>query len=258
MITLFRRLRQRLLSENKFSKYLIYAIGEIILVVIGILIALQINNWNENRKLQQKEVQILKEIRSDLFQTKKDIFRTVEYHKKLVSQTQFLLNAIYNKVSYSDSIYRAFADSGYDSKIIPKSSSFENLKTIGLNAISNDSLRTAITTIFQLSFSRLTNDFQEDNSEFDISNMLYPYQQKYFEIDFSNFVMQPRKHSDSLKLFKLKIANYHQFLNDTELFKIIQLSMYTRSNLIDSQIEVIDDIDTVVEQIENELEKKAR
>ncbi|ARV10242.1 hypothetical protein BTO05_11565 [Winogradskyella sp. PC-19] len=50
MIKFFRRVRQRLLTENKFSKYLIYAIGEIVLVVIGILIALQINNWNEQSK----------------------------------------------------------------------------------------------------------------------------------------------------------------------------------------------------------------
>jgi len=50
MIKFFRSIRQRLLSENKFSKYLIYAIGEIVLVVIGILIALRINNWNESKK----------------------------------------------------------------------------------------------------------------------------------------------------------------------------------------------------------------
>ena len=50
MIKFFRKIRQRLLTENKFSKYLIYAIGEIILVVIGILIALQVNNANEVRK----------------------------------------------------------------------------------------------------------------------------------------------------------------------------------------------------------------
>lgn len=50
MATIFRKIRQQLLSENKFSKYLIYAIGEIILVVIGILIALQINNWNQSKK----------------------------------------------------------------------------------------------------------------------------------------------------------------------------------------------------------------
>ena len=58
MIKFFRKIRQRLLTENKFSKYLIYAIGEIILVVIGILIALQINNWNENRKLNNINVAI--------------------------------------------------------------------------------------------------------------------------------------------------------------------------------------------------------
>ena len=53
MIKFFRKIRQKLISENKFSKYLIYAIGEIVLVVIGILIALQINNWNEQRKSNQ-------------------------------------------------------------------------------------------------------------------------------------------------------------------------------------------------------------
>tara|TARA_R110000764_G_scaffold219818_1_gene307867 strand:+ start:297894 stop:298643 length:750 start_codon:yes stop_codon:yes gene_type:complete len=55
VIRFFRTIRQRLLAENKFSKYLIYALGEIILVVIGILIALRINNWNENQKLLQQE-----------------------------------------------------------------------------------------------------------------------------------------------------------------------------------------------------------
>jgi hypothetical protein len=66
MIKFFRRIRQNLLTENKFSKYLVYAIGEIVLVVIGILIALQINNWNENRKQQIKLQQIYHEILADL------------------------------------------------------------------------------------------------------------------------------------------------------------------------------------------------
>jgi hypothetical protein len=66
MIKFFRKIRQRLLSENKFSKYLLYAIGEIFLVVLGILIALQINTWNENRKQQIKLQQIYHEILADL------------------------------------------------------------------------------------------------------------------------------------------------------------------------------------------------
>jgi len=55
MLKFFRKIRRRLLSESKFRKYLIYAIGEIILVVIGILIALQINNWNN--KVQNKKIE---------------------------------------------------------------------------------------------------------------------------------------------------------------------------------------------------------
>ena len=64
MIKFFRKIRQNLLIENKTVKYFKYAIGEIILVVIGILIALQINNWNENRKvniIQQKYLTLLKQ-----------------------------------------------------------------------------------------------------------------------------------------------------------------------------------------------------
>lgn len=66
MLAFFRRIRQQLLSENKFSKYLLYAFGEIILVVIGILIALQINNWNEERKNTSLEQDYLISISSDL------------------------------------------------------------------------------------------------------------------------------------------------------------------------------------------------
>lgn len=69
MIKFFRKIRQKLLSENKFSKYLLYAIGEIILVVIGILIALSINNWNENRK--QKAEALLMSLESELKELEK-------------------------------------------------------------------------------------------------------------------------------------------------------------------------------------------
>ncbi|MBU2927114.1 hypothetical protein [Winogradskyella psychrotolerans] len=66
MIKFFRKIRQRLLTENKFSKYLLYAIGEIFLVVLGILIALNINNRNELEKNKKSVVSSLKEIQSNL------------------------------------------------------------------------------------------------------------------------------------------------------------------------------------------------
>ncbi|TYA58268.1 DUF6090 family protein [Formosa maritima] len=68
MIKFFRHIRKSLLMENKTSKYFKYAIGEIILVVIGILIALQINNWNEKQKDLDKEQQILLSLREEFRQ----------------------------------------------------------------------------------------------------------------------------------------------------------------------------------------------
>tara|TARA_R110000744_G_scaffold312477_1_gene419840 strand:+ start:148 stop:891 length:744 start_codon:yes stop_codon:yes gene_type:complete len=73
MIKFFRKIRQNLLMENKTGKYFKYAIGEIILVVIGILIALQINNWNENQKLEKTTedyyTQLLDDLNNDIIST---------------------------------------------------------------------------------------------------------------------------------------------------------------------------------------------
>ena len=66
MLRFFRQIRQRLLTDNKFSKYLLYAVGEILLVVIGILIAIQVDNWNEDRKKEIEISQNLKELKSEL------------------------------------------------------------------------------------------------------------------------------------------------------------------------------------------------
>lgn len=78
MIKFFSKIRQRMLTENKFSKYLLYAIGEIVLVVIGILIALQINNCNENKKTRQRELIILENIIHDLEKDKIGLTKIIE------------------------------------------------------------------------------------------------------------------------------------------------------------------------------------
>ncbi len=59
MINFFRKIRQNLLARNKFSQYLLYGVGEVILVVIGIMIALQINNWNTNKQETKVTSQLL-------------------------------------------------------------------------------------------------------------------------------------------------------------------------------------------------------
>ena len=78
MIKIFRKIRYDLMNQNKTAKYFKYAIGEIILVVIGILIALQINNWNETRKSNIKEGIYLKGLKADLEQSKSALTRVIK------------------------------------------------------------------------------------------------------------------------------------------------------------------------------------
>jgi len=121
MIKFFRRIRQQLLKENKFSKYLIYAIGEIVLVVIGILIALAINNSNQNRVIEEKEQIYLNGLKEEFQISKlklnelikvnqqnlsgaKQILEYITHSNELPSETQFsqlLFNTFVNDVSFN-------------------------------------------------------------------------------------------------------------------------------------------------------------
>jgi len=98
MIKFFRKIRQKLLTENKFSKYLIYAIGEIILVVIGILIAVQINNWNTNRNEITRLNSILNIVKSDLIKDTLNISRPTKLYEEKNTQ---ILNILENGISNS-------------------------------------------------------------------------------------------------------------------------------------------------------------
>lgn len=103
MIKFFRKIRHQLLSESKFSKYILYAIGEIILVVIGILIALSINNWNEERKDLAKENLILKQLKSEYQSNIHQLDEKILMRNEGLQACQFLLNQIDNPESINES-----------------------------------------------------------------------------------------------------------------------------------------------------------
>jgi hypothetical protein len=109
MIKFFRKIRQGLLSENKFSKYLVYAIGEIVLVVIGILIALQINNWNEYRKDRITEKEYLESLESELKRNLEEAENQININNQQLNNGQFILKNINGDTIQSDSKSLALA-----------------------------------------------------------------------------------------------------------------------------------------------------
>ena len=94
MIKFFRKIRQKLLSENKLGKYLIYAAGEIILVVVGILIALQINNLNEAKKNEYMEQQYLKRLKAEFESTLQESNSAYRFSNEYIRLSELLLKVI--------------------------------------------------------------------------------------------------------------------------------------------------------------------
>jgi hypothetical protein len=148
MIKFFRKIRQNLLSEGKTGKYLKYAIGEIILVVIGILIALQINNWNQNRIKNIEELNILKNIKTGLEKDKRDILYNITRIKSSMSSADKVIYALENKLPYNDSIAIYLGNLMLPVIFVHSTSAFETLKSKGIDLIKNPELRDEIIYVY--------------------------------------------------------------------------------------------------------------
>lgn len=108
MIKFFRHIRQRMIKENRFSKYLLYAIGEIALVMIGILLALQVNTWNESRKEHTQEVAILEQVRIEFRSNLKQLDEKIHIRDRQLAAAQNLLHFIdYPETRVQDSVEKA-------------------------------------------------------------------------------------------------------------------------------------------------------
>ena len=151
MISIFRQIRQRLLTDNKFSKYLLYAIGEILLVVIGILIALQVNTWNERRKEKAIERKILVELKRTLESNQVLMIQDSVNRTVMNNSSDIIIATIENEQQYSDTLNTHFQLSRIPGTILQLSTAgYESLKNLGFNIISSDSLRNKIVDLFEL------------------------------------------------------------------------------------------------------------
>ncbi len=157
MIKFFRKIRYDLMGKNKTGKYFKYAIGEIILVVIGILIALQINNWNINNNLRSSEVKLLKELKSDLVATNMDLITDMKRAEWSLIYTDSLYQEIINqrKEKKARQLIIPLFYNFERSALYPKQSAYESILSFGINNISNDSLRQYITDFYQLHLTRI-------------------------------------------------------------------------------------------------------
>lgn len=167
MLKFFRNIRRSLIQSSS-RKYFLYAIGEIFLVVVGILIALQINNWNERKKTRDLEIKYLKEIKEEINITKDEIQIDHDNHVEAMRATIDVRNLIVQKLPPNESLMNSLGTINSDFQVYPKTAAFENLKSIGLNIISNDTLRSEIADLYQLRYQRIV-DRGDNNPKYDLT-----------------------------------------------------------------------------------------
>ena len=226
MIQLLRRIRRKLLREGNLRKYLVYSLGEILLVVIGILIALKVNNWNQARLDKSKEALLLKEIHTEFKYNKAEMEVTRDYYAKIKEDTRQIISLfpIEPSIVDLDSLAIYLAEIDFNPSFDLSTGSIASLKNnSSFDIISNEELRTLL-----LRFEDLFKDYHDresrsKNFSFDYldpylkSRIPSPFQQGIKDrrvdlsflasIEFENLV------KDRLQ----KVENFSQILEDAEL-----------------------------------------
>lgn len=183
MITFFRQIRQKLLHQNQVTRYLAYAGGEILLVVIGILIALQINNWNEGRKTKKFEQEILflidQNLQRDSVLLSEELFKA----KQAIELTDRLLEQVALK-NYDDSLNYWMGKIISFERFKSQSSAFEVLKAKGIETISDKELQLALISYYDVNLFEVYQSL--DDVEFSFNTDWIPV----IKEDFTDFKWQ--------------------------------------------------------------------
>lgn len=164
MIPFFRKIRKQLADDNKPMKYMRYAIGEILLVVIGILIALQVNNWNEDRKSGILEIRILNRLRQDLVVDTLYLNDRLERTIKQKAQQYEFIHEIYKTQNSEEEFIKIFKLQNWDSdNLVMQTSTYEELKNSGqINIVESEGLKVKMINLYR-EYDVATKHFEEIN-----------------------------------------------------------------------------------------------
>ncbi len=233
MIKFFRKIRQKLLVENRFNKYLVYAIGEIVLVVIGIIIALQINNWNEENKEKERTKSYLNNLTLDLEQdireTKRQI-RSIKYKAIFVDGiAEYFRDKRISELDNLEVFYEAFDYYGYRPLTWYKNTIQELRSSGSLKSIRNDSIRLMINQYYALT-DHLDQDYKEDhelseiiyNKVFKIINTNYPRRKDLIDTLFLSYRKKDKSIFTKSKVFEtakqLNLELLTEDMNDIHVY----------------------------------------
>lgn len=247
------------MAEGRFGKYLLYAIGEIVLVVIGILIALQINNANQARKARLQEITILENLQQDLTLDTLDIDFNITYHTSFINEEKKLLSFLQSDLPEpKDSIDMSVAMSTPLIVVMHKST-FANLQNNDVGLLSNVSLRKDIARFYDF-FTTAIQKIENDYPSYQTYETKFPYFLKYCRLDSSDaevFIENPNDqdyYNPDFAKQPIEMVDYKGAKAD-EAFKIVlNESIFFRQVKLDYYIDIVARIKELSRAIDQELQ----
>ena len=227
------------MEKNKTGKYLKYAIGEIVLVVIGILIALSINNWNEVLKERALEIKILEEIKENIESDFKDHHQNIEFMEHTILSSDVILNHLENNLPYHDSLSEHFSWLAIIPDFYSVTSGYQLLSSKGVTLITNDSLRRDISFLYDN-----THDWIKDFFAF-LKGNSYRILIEHMVPKFNKF--------QAFKTYEPR--DYMKLLKDEEFKSYVQFNMEYFRDFKRSYEERIELGKNLTNRIEKEIEK---
>ncbi len=182
MLVFFKKIRHGLLTKNKFSKYLLYALGEIVLVVVGILIALSINNWNEDRKEEVLELEYLERVLTDLKAGTRYFNRQIVECKKVMDLSyQYIHKAYEEQKSKEDYVALVELFTDRTENLVVQNSTYLELNNAGkLSIFKNQQVKDSLIALhrdYEYAASRIK-EFNDYHSSL-LSSSMGVYPRKY-------------------------------------------------------------------------------
>ena len=256
MIKFFRKIRQKMLTENKFNKYLLYAIGEIILVVIGILIALQINTNSENHKKRAFEITILKNIKEDILADKLDCELNLQYLIVEFTNEQRLLDFLFSEnMQPTDSI--SFVDAlGIDLLTEFHKASFNNLQNNDVGLITNNNLYKEMTRYYDF-YAAALQDLENNHDYTNTYDDKFIYFRKHFtvidKITKTKLGSGINTWKQEFKRYNFKIKNVDSMKKDEEYKITLAESIHINGLKISFYQQFLEKIEALNKAIDSEL-----
>jgi hypothetical protein len=239
VIKFFRRVRQKLIAEGNLKRYLLYAIGEILLVVIGILVALQLNNWNEYKKERAVERKLLIELTENLEINAIRLNSDLQKELKSIAAINFVVGHLDNSRPYHDSLDVYFASAFFSPDIVLSASGFESIKSKGFEIVENETLRKTIMDLFDVTYANMLSETVRLEDQFWASSVL-PLIHQYFR--YTEKGAKPVDYESLLKSEKFKNMLIHR-----KHFRELALRLKS---------EALHHTESTMELIENELKEK--